>query len=60
MLEFLSQNWGSILVALIVLGLCALAVWRLHVQKEKGKCACGRSCGCCPNSGTCHGKHDNN
>lgn len=60
MLEFLSQNWGSILVALIVLGLCALAVWRLHVQKKKGKCGCGGSCGCCSNSGTCHGKHDNN
>ncbi len=59
MLDFLSQNWGSILVALIVLGLCGLAVWRLRVQKKKGNCGCGGSCGYCPNAGTCHNKNEN-
>ena len=56
MLDFLSQNWGSILVALIVLALCGLAVWRLNVGRKRRK-SCGGdcgSCGCCPNSGECH------
>lgn len=65
MLDFLSQYWGSILVALIVLGLCVLAIWRLHAHRKKGECGCGSSCGncgncgsCCgcPNSGSCHRK----
>ncbi|MGN1340239.1 MAG: FeoB-associated Cys-rich membrane protein [Oscillospiraceae bacterium] len=52
MLEFLSRNWGSILVALIVLAVCGLACWRTYVRRKHGKCCggdCG-SCGCCPNS----------
>lgn len=55
MLEFLSQYWGSILVALILLALCGLAVWRLYAARKTGKCCggCG-GCGCCPNSGACH------
>ena len=56
MLDFLSHNWGSILVALIVLALCGFAIWRIHVNRKRGKCCgsdCG-NCGCCPNSGKCH------
>ena len=57
MLDFLSQNWGSILVALIVLILCGLAAWRLHANRKCGK-SCGGcgNCGCCPNSKECTGK----
>lgn len=61
MLDFLSQNWGSILVALIVLALCGLAVWRLFVGRKRGKsCGCGGDCGICGgcrNSGERHGKN---
>ena len=56
MLEFLSQYWGSILVVLLLLGLCALAVWRLHAQRKNGKCGCGGGCCGCPNSEACHRK----
>lgn len=55
MLEFLSQNWGSILAALIVLALCGLALWRIVVQRKKG--GCGGDCGGCPGHGDCHGKN---
>lgn len=59
MLDFLSRNWGSILVALIVLALCGLAVWRLHVGRKHGKCCVGNcgSCGCCPGSCSKHEEH---
>lgn len=58
MLDFLSQNWGSVLVGLLVLAVCGLAVWRLHVGRKRGKC-CGvcnecRGCGGSPNSLECN------
>ncbi len=62
MLDFLSRNWGSVLVALIVLGICGLSVWRLVVQKKRGGCGgCGgcSGCGSCENCGgkKCGGGH---
>lgn len=62
MLDFLSQNWGSILVAVIVLALCGLAAWRLYVGRKRGK-SCGGcggcgGCGICPSSGSCHRKNN--
>lgn len=57
MLDFLSQNWGSVLVALIVLGICGLALWRLVVQKRKGGCGgCGGCSGCGGSGGSCENR----
>lgn len=54
MADFLIQNWGSILVLAILAAICALAVWRLCVQRKKGKDGCGGSCEGCHGCGACH------
>ena len=53
MLQFLSENWGNILVAAIVAAAVAGALLSLRRRKKSG-CGCG--CGGCPSSGTCHPK----
>ncbi len=59
MADFLAQNWGSILVLAILAAVCALAVWRLCVQRKKGKGGCGGSCEGCQNCGVCRGNSSN-
>ena len=54
MLDFLSQNIGTIAVLLGVLAVVALIIFRLVKNKKKGKSSCGCNCGCCPNSALCH------
>ncbi len=59
MADFLAQNWGSILVLAILAAVCALAVWRLFVQRKKGKCGCGGKCAGCQSCGVCRGNSSN-
>ncbi len=54
MLDFLSQNIGTIAVLLVVLAVVALIIFRLVKNKKKGKSSCGCNCRCCPNSALCH------
>lgn len=51
MLQFLSENWGNLLVAGLVAAAVAGALLRLRRKKKSG-CACG--CGGCPSSEICH------
>ena len=53
MLQFLSENWGNILVAAIVAAAVAVALLSLRKKKKSG-CTCG--CGGCPSSDICHPK----
>ncbi len=59
MADFLAQNWGSILVLAILAAVCALAVWRLCVQRKKEKCGCGGSCEDCQSCGVCRKNSSN-
>ena len=54
MLEYLNQNWGNILVCLLVLAVAVLCVVQMIRKKKAGKGGCGCSCGDCPSSGICH------
>lgn len=54
MLEFLSQNIGTIAVGIPLLGILALIVRSLLNDKKKGKSSCGSACSGCPNSHMCH------
>lgn len=63
MLSWLQANLGSIVVVLILLGVVALIVRRLVLDKKAGKHLCGGSCGSCgggcqgcPMAGKCHSK----
>jgi hypothetical protein len=63
MLTWLQTNIGSIVVVLFLLGMVALIVRRLILDKKAGKHICGGSCGSCgggcqgcPMAGKCHSK----
>lgn len=53
MMQFLSENWGNIVVASIVAAAVAGALLNLRGRKKSG-CTCG--CGACPSSDICHPK----
>ena len=53
MLSWLQTNIGSIVVVLFLLGVVALIVRRLILDKKAGKHICGGSCGSC--GGGCQG-----
>ena len=54
MLEYMSQNWGNILVCLAVLAIAALCAVSLIRKKKAGKSGCSYGCGNCPSRGACH------
>ncbi len=56
MLSFLAENWGTILVAVIVLAIVFLAVFSMYRKHKKGESSCGCGCSKCPSSGICHKK----
>ena len=53
MLQFLSENWGNILVVALVAAAVTGAMLSMRRRKKSG-CSCG--CGACPSSGICHPK----
>ena len=56
MLEWLSQNWGTLVAGAVVLAIVAAVVIKIVRDKRqhKGGCSCG--CAGCPGAGVCH-KH---
>lgn len=63
MISWLQTNIGSSVVVLFLLGMVALIVRRLILDKKAGKHICGGSCGSCgggcqgcPMAGKCHSK----
>ena len=54
MLDWLSANWGSLLVGLVVAAIVAAVALKMIRDKKnnKGGCACG--CDGCPSAGMCH------
>ncbi|MDR1733371.1 MAG: FeoB-associated Cys-rich membrane protein [Oscillospiraceae bacterium] len=65
MMAFLSANFGTIIVLLVVAGLVAMVIAKLVKDKRKARQSGGASCGCgcasCPYSGGCEdaeGKSD--
>ncbi|MFR1518830.1 MAG: FeoB-associated Cys-rich membrane protein [Clostridia bacterium] len=56
MVEFLTNNWGSLVIGIVA---AAVIVWiavGLYRNRKKGKSSCGCGCGHCPSSGICHKK----
>ena len=54
MIEWLSNNWGNILVIAIVVICVALAVRSMVRSKKAGKTSCGCGCSNCAMSSACH------
>ena len=57
MLEFLSAQWGTILAALVLLGLVCAVIVTMIRNRKKGKSTCGCGCSSCAMDGACHKKH---
>ena len=55
MFAFLSEQWGTILAALVLLGLVCAVIVTMIRNKKKGKSTCG--CSGCAMDGVCHKKH---
>ena len=55
-MNWLADNWGTLLVSLLLLLVVGAILYRLIRNKKKGKSVCGCGCGCagCSMSGSCH------
>ena len=54
MLQFLENNWGTLVVAAVLI-LVVLLVVRVMIRDRKaGKTACGNNCAGCALAGKCH------
>lgn len=56
MLNFLAENYGTIIAALVVAGIVTASVITLIRNKKKGKSTCGCGCENCAMKGQCHSK----
>jgi hypothetical protein len=54
MTEAITNNAGTIIVSLLLIGIVAAAIFRLVKDRRQGKSSCGCNCGCCPMAGSCH------
>ncbi|MBQ6563566.1 MAG: FeoB-associated Cys-rich membrane protein [Clostridiales bacterium] len=54
MLEWFNNNWGTLLVGIVLLAVVCLSIRNLWKDKKQGKSSCGCGCGSCPMHGTCH------
>lgn len=57
MVEFLLQNWGTLVVGAVVLAAVFAIIFKMIKDKKEGRSSC--SCGCggcsgCGGSGCCH------
>lgn len=57
MLEILLENWGTLLVGLLVLAAVVGIVGKMVRDKMQGKSSCSCGCGGCSGcGGACHGQ----
>lgn len=56
MLDFLVQNWGTLLVGAAVLAVVLAVLFKMVWDKKQGKSSCSCGCGGCSGcGGACHG-----
>ena len=55
-MNWLAENWGTILISLILLGAVAGIAWRMIRNKKQGRTSCGCGCSGCAMDGACHRK----
>ena len=53
-MQWLSENWGIVLVGLALLEMVTAIVRRLIRDKGQGRFACGYNCASCPMGVACH------
>lgn len=53
MLNWLSANWASLVVGLVLAAIAAAIAVKMARDKKNHKSACGCSCAGCPSAGMC-------
>ena len=56
MLQWISENIGTIVVGLVLLAVVILIVRIMMRDKKQGKSSCGGNCAGCAACGSCHNK----
>lgn len=59
MLEFLTENGGTIAVALVLAVILILAFIKTRKDRKNG-CGCGCGCAGCPSADICHSSKEQN
>ncbi|MEE1056354.1 MAG: FeoB-associated Cys-rich membrane protein [Acutalibacteraceae bacterium] len=54
MLNWISENIGTISVSAVLILIIGLIIFKLIRDKKKGKSSCGCGCSSCPMNGSCH------
>ena len=54
MIEWLSNNYPTIIICAVLVAVIALIIVKMVKDKKKGKSACGCKCASCPMGGSCH------
>jgi uncharacterized membrane-anchored protein YhcB (DUF1043 family) len=54
MLKWLSANWASLVVGLVLACIVAAVIVKMVRDKKRHKSTCGCSCAGCPGSDICH------
>lgn len=54
MLEFISNNIGTILISVLLLGIVSAIIIKTVRNKKQGKTSCGCGCSTCAMSDICH------
>jgi hypothetical protein len=54
MIAWLSANWGTVVVAAVVVAIVGVVVWRMIADKKAGKSSCGCGCEGCAMKDQCH------
>lgn len=57
MLDFLKENYGTIIVAAVLVLILVSALLKMRKDKKNGG-GCGCGCSGCPSQGICHIKKD--
>lgn len=57
MLDFLSKNLATVLVAAVIAAAVALIIVCQVRHRKKGSGSCGPACSCCPNAECCCHSH---
>ena len=55
MLGWITENIGTIVIALVLAVIVVCIVRSLIKDRKQGKSSCGGNCGHCPMGGSCHG-----
>lgn len=57
MLDFITNNLGTLIVGLILLVIVIIVLRSINKDKKNGKSTCGYGCEHCANAQYCHGNH---